>query len=82
MAPQSQQQQKRIDLTPVRKTNANTLYSEGSFTTTSTSIAEKLKILKSNKRIVMPEVPEAGKRNYIGLHGSGMTENSSEIFNS
>jgi hypothetical protein len=67
----------------VRKNNANTLYSEGSFTTTSTSIADKLKILKNNKRIVMPEVSEGGKRNYFGIHGSsGANDISSEIFSS
>jgi hypothetical protein len=38
-------------MTPVRKHNGNTFYSDGSFTTTSTSIPDKIKIIKSNKRI-------------------------------
>jgi hypothetical protein len=67
----------------VRKNIANTLYSEGSFTTTSTSIADKLKILKHNKRIIMPDVPDGGKRNCFGIHGStGANDISSEIFGS
>ncbi len=50
--PNSQQNSRgTLESTPLRKNNANTFYSDGSFTTTSTSIADKLKMLKNNKRI-------------------------------